>query len=259
MIKASRLLAAPPAPGSDEAPSEDLDLWAQLLKAAQGRTLTVGAAAPAPTAFLRAWAEVGPGQGQGGGAVQRRDPQVQPGQAGVAVSAVIRRAQPRDAVGLSALANRTFIETFVEDLAIPYPEADLGGFLAHANSLEAMERRIADPAIGVWVAEDGGKLVAYAIAGPADLDFPGVEAQHGMIYRLYLLRDRHGQGLGQRLMDEVLRGWGATYGPRPWLVVFSGNLRAQRFYARYGFEAVGEYDYPVGEWTDREFVMRRKA
>ena len=59
LVKAARLLAAPPAPGSDQAPSEDLDLWAQALKAVRGRILTVGAAAAGPTAFLRAWAEVG--------------------------------------------------------------------------------------------------------------------------------------------------------------------------------------------------------
>jgi ribosomal protein S18 acetylase RimI-like enzyme len=173
------------------------------------------------------------------------------------VSGTIRRAVMADAAALAALANRTFIETFVEDLEIPYPDADLGGFLAHANSLEAMERRIGDPAVAAWVVEAHGKLLGYAIAGPADLDFPGVEAGDGMLYRLYLLRDAQGQGLAQRLMDEVLAWLLVTYGPRPWLVVFSGNLRAQRFYARYGFETVGEYDYPVGEWTDREFVMRR--
>lgn len=175
------------------------------------------------------------------------------------MNAIVRRAGLSDAVRLSALANRSFIQTFVEDLDIPYPEADLGGFLAHANSLESMERRIADPAVAVWVAEAHGQLVGYAIAGPADLDFPGVQHGNGMLYRLYLLRNQHGQGLGRRLMDEVLAWLVAAYGPRPWLVVFSGNLRAQAFYARYGFEKVGEYDYPVGEWKDREFVMRKKA
>lgn len=59
VIAAARILAAPPAPGSDDAPTEDLDLWAQALKAAQGRTLTVKPAAPAATTFLKAWAEVG--------------------------------------------------------------------------------------------------------------------------------------------------------------------------------------------------------
>ena len=65
VIAAGRLLAHPPAPGSDEAPSEDLDLWARALKAAHGHPLTVKAAARAantPAAFCFAWAEVGQGK-----------------------------------------------------------------------------------------------------------------------------------------------------------------------------------------------------
>lgn len=62
VIAAARILAAPPAPGSDQAPSENLDLWAQALKAVQGRALTVRPAVRAkdtPAAFCFAWAEVG--------------------------------------------------------------------------------------------------------------------------------------------------------------------------------------------------------
>ena len=129
------------------------------------------------------------------------------------MTAIVRPAIIADAVRLAVLANRTFIETFVQDLKIPYPETDLGGFLAHANSLEAMERRIGDPAIGVWVAEAQGALVGYAIAGPADLDFADVQLGDGMLYRLYLLRNQHGQGLGRRLMDEVLAWLASAYGP----------------------------------------------
>jgi hypothetical protein len=56
VLNAARALAA------GELPAEDLDLWAQAIKAAQGRTLTVKPAAKAPntpSAFLQAWAEVG--------------------------------------------------------------------------------------------------------------------------------------------------------------------------------------------------------
>lgn len=75
LARAARLLAAPPAPGSLDAPTEDLDLWAQALAAANGRALTL-ASAPAPAArFLRAWAEVGQdkakGQGRFGAAIPK--------------------------------------------------------------------------------------------------------------------------------------------------------------------------------------------
>jgi ribonuclease HI len=62
LLAAARLLAVPPGPGSDAAPSEDLDLWARALTAAQGRVLTVKAGAKPPgqpAAFLCAWAEMG--------------------------------------------------------------------------------------------------------------------------------------------------------------------------------------------------------
>ena len=70
VLKAARLLASPPAPGSDEAPADDLDLWAQAIKAAQGQALTVAAATKAPNtpaAFLHAWAEVGQDKAKGQG------------------------------------------------------------------------------------------------------------------------------------------------------------------------------------------------
>jgi ribosomal protein S18 acetylase RimI-like enzyme len=170
----------------------------------------------------------------------------------------LRRAGPHDADTLSALANLTFMQTFVEDLAVPYPKADLDWFLDYANSPAAMAGRLADPATGVWLAELAGVAVAYMIAGPADLARDDLEPSDGMLHRLYLERSARGHGLGNRMMDEALVWLEAAYSARPWLVVFSENLRAQRFYARYGFEVCGEYDYPVGNWLDREYVMRRR-
>ena len=42
-----------------------------------------------------------------------------------------------------------------------------------------------------------------------------------------------------------------------WIGVWSENLGAQRFYARHGYEKVGEYLYPVGEARDLEFILRK--
>ena len=43
------------------------------------------------------------------------------------------------------------------------------------------------------------------------------------------------------------------------LSVFSENHGAQRFYARYGFDKVGEYLFQVGATRDLEFILRRPA
>ena len=54
--------------------------------------------------------------------------------------------------------------------------------------------------------------------------------------------------------------WLLDRGPRTlWVGVWSENLGAQRFYARYGFALAGEYAFPVGRVRDREFIFRRPA
>lgn len=40
--------------------------------------------------------------------------------------------------------------------------------------------------------------------------------------------------------------------------VWSENFGAQRLYARYGFQPVGEYLFPVGQHRDREFILKRQ-
>ena len=44
-----------------------------------------------------------------------------------------------------------------------------------------------------------------------------------------------------------------------WIGVWSQNFGAQRFYARYGFGKVGDYEFPVGRVRDHEFILRRGA
>ena len=169
----------------------------------------------------------------------------------------IRRARPEDAEALAALGRATFLETFVEGFAIPYPPEDLELFMAHSYSAGGNAPRLSDPAQAVWFGEAQGRPVAYAAAGPAKLPHPEVAPGDGELQALYVAREAQGSGLGRRLMDTALE-WLERDGPRTlWLGVWSGNDKAQRVYARYGFEKAGEYNFPVGEWRDREFILRR--
>ena len=68
LLAAGRLIQTPPAP--QDAPTEDLDLWAQVLKAAAGRSVSFKAtlrAPQTPAAFCFAWAEVGQDKAKGQG------------------------------------------------------------------------------------------------------------------------------------------------------------------------------------------------
>jgi diamine N-acetyltransferase len=168
----------------------------------------------------------------------------------------IRRATPGDAMALATLARDTFVETFGH----LYRPEDLAAFLEKSQSVAAYSRLLQDPRVAVWVAEDAeGTLVGFLNAGPCKLPLPEPQPGAGEIRQLYLRSSVQGGGLGTRLLVLGLE-WLAAQGHFPLYVgVWSGNSGAQRLYGRFGFEKIGEYDFPVGKHLDREFILRRQT
>lgn len=170
---------------------------------------------------------------------------------------MIRRATVADAAILSRLAIDSFVETFVEGFAIPYPPADLAVFLEKLSA-DRFAATIGDPAVAVWIAEADGAAVGFAVAGPCGLPHADAQPDDVELKQLYLLARAQGRGLGRVLLDTAI-GWMDAQGGTQWIGVWSGNIRAQRIYAKLGFEAVGEYQFAVGDWRDDEFILRRAA
>lgn len=168
---------------------------------------------------------------------------------------ILRRAGPQDAEALSTLGAATFTQTFGH----LYAPADLANFLAEAHGLARVRADLADPASATWLLEAAGEAVGYVLAGRCGLPHPEVAAEDGEIKRLYLLPQAQNGGWGGRLFDAAM-AWLLADGPcAVWIGVWSENYGAQRFYARRGFEKVGEYGFAVGATIDREFILRRSA
>ena len=171
------------------------------------------------------------------------------------MAATIRRAGLDDVAVLATLGARTFTESFGQ----LYSDEDLQAFLDESHAPAAYTRVLADPAYALWLAEENGEAVGYALAGPSGLPHADVTPGDGELKRLYMLASEQGGGIGARLFEQALE-WLEGHGPRTlWISVWSENFGAQRFYARYGFEHVGEYAFIVGQQRDREFIFRRSA
>lgn len=165
----------------------------------------------------------------------------------------IRRATPEDAALLSRLATDTFVETFGH----LYPPEDLAYFLLNSYSPGAQRESLEDPGSAMWLLEGEGSAVGYVYAGPCGLPHVDASTDDGEIKRLYVLRAAQNGAWGTRLLDTA-SDWLLRNGPRElWVGVWSENMGAQRFYARHGFERVGQYKYPVGNTLDDEFILRR--
>ncbi len=167
----------------------------------------------------------------------------------------LRRGAPDDADLLSALATRTFTETFGH----LYPPEDLAFFNADAYAPDKQRIILSHPDYAVFLLERDGEAVGHAAAGPCGLPHPDVREGDGELKRLYLVNGLQGGGHGTRLMQAAM-DWLLRNGPRTlWIGVWSENFGAQRFYARHGFTKVGGYKFPVGNTLDDEFILRRMA
>ena len=166
----------------------------------------------------------------------------------------IRRAQAADAQALAELGAVTFTEAFGR----LYPKDDLNDFLADNHTPEKLVKSLADPDIAAWVAENAeGRLVGFSQVGPPDMPHPDLRPEQGELKRLYVLNSHQNLGLGAKLIEPAL-AWLEEKGRTPiWLSVWAHNEGAQRFYQRYGFAKVGDYEFAVGKWRDPEFIYRR--
>ncbi|WP_326665410.1 ribosomal protein S18-alanine N-acetyltransferase [Streptomyces canus] len=95
--------------------------------------------------------------------------------------------------------------------------------LAHSRGAEATRRYV--------VAEEGGRLVGYAgLASAGEL---------ADVQTIAVARDHWGTGLGSVLLTELLRAATAFECAEVMLECRIDNVRAQKLYERFGFEAIG--------------------
>ena len=165
----------------------------------------------------------------------------------------IRRANPEDAGLLAELGARTFSETFAADNS---PE-DLAAYVAASFNPARQTAELNDPAITFFVAEVGGLAAGYAqlhAGEPAE----GVEGPKPVeLVRLYVSGGWLGRGVGEALMRACVDGACQAGHETIWLGVWERNGRAQAFYRKRDFRAVGEHVFQLGSDPQRDILMER--
>lgn len=160
-----------------------------------------------------------------------------------------RDAVPGDGTELAMMAKRSFTETF----GTLYRPSDLAAFLDQAFGANGLPSQIGDPDFPIRVATSEDAIIGFAKLGP--VGFPGEwHADDIELYQLYVLGGWHGEGVGPALMDWVIETARAMDRKRLVLSVFVENIRAQRFYARYGFKEIGRYEFRVGDQIDDDRI-----
>jgi GNAT superfamily N-acetyltransferase len=167
------------------------------------------------------------------------------------MSITYRDANAKDAASLDQIFDKSFCDTF----AHLYRKEDLEMFLT-SFGIADWEQELADPAYAFRIAEEDGEAAGYLKLGPMKLPIEP-EGPALIVDQLYVLKEHHGSGIAQALMDWALLEARRRGAEELYLTVFIDNHRARRFYDRFGFEAVGRYDFMVGNHADEDVIMRK--
>lgn len=170
-----------------------------------------------------------------------------------ATPARLRRAVAEDADALALVGRATFLESYAGLL----PVTDILAHTAHQHAPERYAQWLAAPDCACWVAEaqPGDAPVGYVLATPTDLPMEGLDARDVEIRRIYLLHRFQGAGRGRALMAAA-QEWATQRQCRRLLLgVYSRNEAALAFYARLGFERVGERRFRVGAGEYFDYIL----
>ena len=163
---------------------------------------------------------------------------------------VIRRAGSGDAAAVAGVGARTFREAFASSNT---PE-DMAAYLAGAFGPVQQRAEIESPHVRTFIVEAEVPIAfAQVRTGPAPscvtTEVP-VE-----LWRFYIDRQWHGQGIAQRLMAAVLTEAAALGARSIWLGVWEHNERAKAFYRKLGFTPVGAHDFLLGSDLQTDTLM----
>jgi ribosomal-protein-alanine N-acetyltransferase len=103
--------------------------------------------------------------------------------------------------------------------------------LAHSRGPDATRRYV--------VAEEGGRIVGYGGLAIAGTESDNGSASGADVQTIAVARDHWGTGLGATLLTELLRAATAFECAEVMLECRIDNIRAQKLYERFGFEAIG--------------------
>jgi GNAT superfamily N-acetyltransferase len=162
-----------------------------------------------------------------------------------------RLCGPGDEGALSLVAQATILETYAgitegDDL-VTYANAE--------SSVADFRRIVGSEHMRAWIAETiiGKCAVGYAVVV---CDERGKSFSSFELKRLYVFYRFHGNGLGKRLLEDVLSFARGMNSETIWLQVHQANDHAIQFYKRFGFVQTGIDLFPAGKGSYRVLTLK---
>ena len=165
----------------------------------------------------------------------------------------MRRITLKDVPALSLIAKKTFYDTFTGTCT----PADMDNFLDKFYNEKTLAIEVEDSAMEYFFAEIEGKIVGYILFSNGDTDFYEIKGSTALeLKRLYVEEAFHGKGIAQQMMQFFLDHAKSQGYDTVFLGVWEHNLRAQKFYHKYGFvKSSHTHDFPIGDTEQTDVYM----
>lgn len=165
----------------------------------------------------------------------------------------VRVGTASDARALSLLAAETFSDTF----AHLYTPNDLKVFLESNYTEQIQLSELERPDYKTFLLVCNENIVGYCMIrfGSREEQIKGPDSVTE-IWRFYISKSYIGRGVAKILMDQVMEDLQERQTSVIWLGVWENNLRAQKFYKKYGFQEVGYHDFVIGTAVDRDLLFQ---
>jgi ribosomal protein S18 acetylase RimI-like enzyme len=166
----------------------------------------------------------------------------------------IRLAQLKDIPILRKVAIEVQYDTFGDSNSPEIMEA----FIQENFTDDKLTQEFAEPGSQYFMAWDGADVAGFMRLRVTD----EVETHLGPnaleIQRLYVMKRHQGKKIGGMLMQLAL-DYGRTRGFEwIWLGVWEKNIKAQKFYGKWGFEHFGEHVFWMGPDPQNDYLLKLK-
>lgn len=165
----------------------------------------------------------------------------------------MRRLTLKDVPALSFIAKQTFYDTFTGTCT----EADMQYFLNTFYNETVLAEEVNNSNYQYYFAEVADEVVGYILFAPTTTNFEILQQGNTMeLKRLYVAAPHHGTGVAQKMMQFLIDA-ANTHGYKHIILgVWEHNIRAQKFYSKFGFQRTPyTHDFPIGNTPQTDVYM----
>ncbi len=170
------------------------------------------------------------------------------------VSMEMRRLTGEDVLLLQQIGRKTFEETFSSSNS----KENMEKYLEKGFSLIKLQGEIDDPNAEFYFAMQDNNIIGYLKLniGQSQTEIKNDNALE--IERIYVLKEFHGQNIGQQLIEKAFERAFSQQVDFIWLGVWEKNKRAIQFYTKNGFIAFDKHIFKLGDEEQMDIMMKLK-